>query len=262
MDGITFGQYIPVQSFVHSLDPRAKLYLVVMLMAAILGVHTFLGVAVTVVYTTLLILSANVPLGVYWRGTRPLFVVIAITVAFQIFLVPGQVIYQWWFFSVTNTGIQVGALMTYRLIMVFMLAQLLTFTTSPLQLTDGLERILKPFNRLGVPAHELAMIMTIALRFIPVIFEESNKIVKAQVSRGVDFQGGWIKSFRNLVSIIVPLFTRAFRRADELALAMEARCYTGGEGRSSLYYLSMSLADYSIMVITTGLMLVVFLSGM
>jgi energy-coupling factor transport system permease protein len=155
-----------------------------------------------------------------------------------------------------------GALMTYRLIMVYVLAQLLTFTTSPLQLTDGLERIMRPFTKVGVPAHELAMIMTIALRFIPVFFEESDKIIKAQISRGADFQGGWVKSARNLVSIMVPLFTRAFRRADELAMAMEARCYAGGAGRTSLHTMIMNPADYGTIVVTTGLVLVIFLTRM
>lgn len=262
MNGLTFGQYMPNQSFVHSLDPRTKLFLVVALMAAILGVDTLLGVTITAIYTGLFILSAKIPIGIYWHGTRPLFVVVAITVAFQVLLVPGEVIYRWWVFSITYSGVRMGLLMTYRLVMVFLLAQLLTFTTSPLQLTDGLERILKPFSKVGVPAHELAMIMTIALRFIPVFFEESDKIIKAQISRGADFQGGWLKSARNLVSIIVPLFTRAFRRADELALAMEARCYAGGEGRTRLHAMTMALTDYGTIAVTTGLVLVIIVTGM
>lgn len=262
MNSFTFGQYIPNQSFVHSLDPRTKLYLVVVTMAAILGVNSLLGVLITALFTGLFVWFAKVPVGIYWRGTRPLLIVIAITAAFQIFFVPGEVIYQWWFISITDIGVQMGALMTYRLVMVFTLAQLLTFTTSPIQLTDGLERILKPFSKVGVPAHELAMIMTIALRFIPVFFEEGDKITKAQISRGADFQGGWLKSARNLVSIIVPLFVRAFQRADDLALAMESRCYTGGEGRTRLHIMTMTGADYGVIAVATGIMLVVMLAGM
>lgn len=261
MNSFTFGQYIPGESFVHSLDSRTKLYLVVVTMAAVLGVYTLWGVLVTAFFTGLFILSGRIPLKIYWQGMRPLIIVVAITAGFQVLFVPGEVIYRWWILSVSDTGVQMGALMTYRLIMVFILAELLTFTTSPLQLTDGLERILRPLSKLGFPAHELAMIMTIALRFIPVFFEEGHKITMAQISRGADFRGGWIKRFRNLVSIMVPLFMRAFRRADELALAMESRCYTGGEGRTRLHETTMSVTDYGVIVVTTGVMLAVILSG-
>lgn len=261
MNSFTFGQYIPGESFVHSLDPRAKLYLVVVTMAAVLGVKTLTGVIVTALFTGIFILSARVPLMIYWRGMRPLIIVVAITAAFQVFLIPGEVVFRWWIFSVSDTGIQMGALMTYRLVMVFILAEMLTFTTSPLQLADGLERTLRPLSKIGVPAHELSMIMTIALRFIPVFFEEGEKIIMAQISRGADFRGGWIKSLRNLVSIIVPLFMRALGRADELALAMESRCYTGGEGRTRLHEIAMSPADYGVIAVTTGMALAIILSG-
>ena len=262
MNSFTFGQYIPGQSFVHSLDPRTKLYLVVVAMVAVLGVNTLLGVLITAFLTGTFILAARVPVRVYWSGTRPLLIVVVITAAFQIFFVPGEVIYRWWFITISDVGVQMAALMTYRLLMVIVLAQLLTFTTSPLQLTDGLERILKPFSKIGIPAHELAMMMTIALRFIPVFFEEGNKITRAQISRGADFRGGWLRSARNLVSIIVPLFVRAFRRADELALAMEARCYTGGEGRTRLHVMVMSPADYGVITVTTIVVLFVIVSGL
>ncbi|MGE5544238.1 MAG: energy-coupling factor transporter transmembrane component T family protein [Bacillota bacterium] len=261
MNSFTFGQYIPGNSFVHSLDSRTKLYLVVVSMAAVLGANTLLGVVITTLFTGLFILSSSISVRTYWHGMRPLIIVVAIAAAFQIFFVPGEVIYRWWIFSVSDAGAKMGALMTYRLIMVFVLAELLTFTTSPLQLTDGLERILRPLNKLGVPAHELAMIMTIALRFIPVFFEEADKITMAQISRGADFSGGWVKKTRNLVAIIVPLFVRAFRRADELALAMESRCYTGGEGRTRLHEAIMSPADYGVIAVTTGMVLAIILSG-
>ncbi len=262
MNSFTFGQYIPGESYVHSLDPRTKLYLVVAAMVAVLGVNTLWGVVITALFIAIFILAARVPARVFWSGTRPLLIVVVITALFQIFFVPGEVIYRWWLVTVTDAGLKMGALMTYRLLMVILLAQLLTFTTSPLQLTDGLERVLRPFSKVGIPAHELAMIMTIALRFIPVFFEEGHKITRAQVSRGADFRGGWLKSAQNLVSIIVPLFVRAFHRADELALAMEARCYTGGEGRTRLHVMVMSPADYCVMAVTTGVVLFVILSGL
>jgi len=259
MNGINFGQYIPRDSWVHNLDPRAKLYLVVVLMATVIGVSGLPGILTTLAYAAWLMMLAKVPFRTYWQNTRTLLIIVAITVIFQILLVPGEVVFRWWIVSVTDYGLRLGALMTYRLLMIYLLAQLLTLTTSPLQMTDALERILKPFSRVGIQAHELAMIMTIALRFIPVFFEETDKIVKAQVSRGADFQSGWVKSARNLVSIIVPLFNRALRRADELALAMEARCYAGGEGRTRLHTMKMKSADYTVIGLTTALAVAVFL---
>ncbi|NLW62670.1 MAG: energy-coupling factor transporter transmembrane protein EcfT [Syntrophomonadaceae bacterium] len=258
MNSFPFGQYIPGISLVHSLDPRTKLFFVVIMMAAIFAVNTLPGVLITALFTGIFIALTRVPLTIYFRGMRPLMVLVGITAAFQVFLIPGEVIWRWWVFSITDTGIEMGALMSYRLIMVFVLAQLLTLTTSPLQLTDGLEMVLGPLTRVGFPAHELAMIMTIALRFIPVFFEEGSKIILAQVSRGADFQGSWLKSARNLVAIMVPLFAQAFRRADDLALAMESRCYTGGEGRTQLHEITMSRTDYLVMAATAALVPFIF----
>ncbi len=258
MNSFTFGQYIPGQSLIHSLDPRTKLFSVVIMMAAVLAVNTLTGVLITALFTGVFVGLTRVPVTIYFRGMRPLIILVVITAAFQVFLVPGEVIWRWWIFSITDNGIEMGALMSYRLVMVFVLAQLLTLTTSPLQLTDGLERILRPFSRVGFPAHELAMIMTIALRFIPVFFEEGSKIILAQVSRGADFQGGWLKSARNLIAIMVPLFVQAFRRADDLALAMESRCYTGGEGRTRLHEIAMSRTDYLVMAVTAALVPLTF----
>jgi len=259
MNSFTFGQYIPGDSLVHSLDPRTKMFSVVIMMAAVLAVNTLTGVLITALFTGILVALTKVPVTIYFRGMRPLIILVVITAAFQVFLIPGEVVWRWWILSVTDAGIVMGALMSYRLFMVFVLAQLLTLTTSPLQLTDGLEMLLRPLSRVGFPAHELAMIMTIALRFIPVFFEEGSKIIMAQVSRGADFQGGWIKSARNLVAILVPLFVQAFRRADDLALAMESRCYTGGEGRTRLHEITMSRTDYLVMAVTAAVVPFVFL---
>jgi len=259
MNGITFGQYIPRSSFIHHLDPRSKLYLVVILMVAILMVDSWAAVILTVVYACSMVLLSGIPVRVYLESSKALWVILTITVAFQIFFVPGQIIWRWGIISISDMGIRMGILMAYRLAMIYLLAQLLTFTTAPLQLTEALERLLKPLERVGVPAHELAMIMTIALRFIPIFFEESSKITKAQTSRGANFQGG-INSLRNLVAIMVPLFTRAFNRADELALAMESRCYQGGEGRTRMNSLIMTERDYLAMAVTTVLAIIIMTS--
>jgi energy-coupling factor transport system permease protein len=195
----------------------------------------------------------------YLRGIKPLLILTVITVAFQVFLVPGTPVFHWWLLTITDNGLTQGVLMAYRLLVIYLLAQLLTFTTSPMQLTDGLEKTLRPLAGIGVPAHELAMIMTIALRFIPVLFEESDKIVKAQLSRGANLQSGWLKGRNSLVSILVPLLNRAFQRADDLALAMEARCYTGGEGRTRLHESRMGSNDFLIMLATGGILALAFL---
>lgn len=253
MNGTTFGQYIPQESAVHSLDPRTKIFLVVVLMIATMMIDSYLGGLIIALFTGTIMLAARIDPGWYWKGSRPLLILIFITAAFQIFLTPGQVLARWWIVTITLPGLKIGLLMAYRLLMLYLLAQLLTRTTSPMQLADGMEMILKPLKRLGLPVHETAMIMMIALRFIPVFFEEAEKVIQAQQSRGAELEGASFSQVRNMVSIMVPLFLRAFRRADELAVAMEVRCYSGGEGRTRLHEIQMKNADYLVMLLTTGL---------
>jgi len=250
VNSFTFGQYIPGNSLVHSLDPRTKLFCVVIMMTAVLAVNTFIGVMITALFTGIFLVLTRVPVTIYLRGMRPLIILVVITAAFQLFLIPGEVLWRWWVFSITDNGIKMAALMSYRLFMVFVLAQLLTVTTSPLQLTDGLERILRPLARVGFPAHELAMIMTIALRFIPTLIEETDKIMSAQKARGADLEsGGLMQRIRALIPIIVPLFVSSFRRAFDLATAMECRCYRGGEGRTRMKQMKMRVPDYISIVV-------------
>lgn len=258
MNGAAFGQYIPHKSVIHLLDPRTKLYLVAVMMVVVFAVDSWVGVLTMAAYAVVMRYLSGIPWRVFVQGMKPLMVLMAVTVVFQLLLVPGKAVFEWWLITVTDAGIRMGGLMGFRLTMVFFLAQLLTITTSPLQLTDALEKLLGPFRRIGVPAHELAMIMTIALRFIPVFFEETDKIFRAQMSRGADFSGS-LKNIRNLVSIMVPVFTRAFRRADELAMAMESRCYVGGDGRTRLHELTMRGRDRAAIVLITILAALTFL---
>jgi energy-coupling factor transport system permease protein len=195
--------------------------------------------------TFMLIMTSKVPLRMVLRSLKPLWWIILFTFVLHLFSHPGREIYRIWQFVITQEGVEQGALISVRLMLLIVLSTLLTFTTSPLKLTDALESLLSPFKRLGLPAHELAMMMTIALRFIPTLISETDKIMKAQQSRGADFVTGSIMSrLKNMVPILVPLFLSAFRRADDLALAMEARCYRGGEGRTRMKEMKLGRLDY------------------
>lgn len=243
--GVTIGQYVPVESVIHNLDPRTKLLLTLIAMVAVLAAGSGWGLVLVTGCIAILVFLTRVPWLLYFRGMKPLFILVAVNFLIQLFMVPGEPLLQWRLVTITRQGLTLALVMTARLVLLFIIAQLLTFTTSPVSLIDGIERLLSPLRRLGVPAHELAMVMSIALRFIPVFYEESEKIVKAQVSRGADFESGnLITRARNLSSVLVPLFIKALRRADDLALAMEVRCYAGGEGRTRLRELRMREADY------------------
>lgn len=252
MNGTTFGQYLPRESLVHSLDPRTKIFMVIVLMAFSLAVTSYTGGFLLAVFTIAMILAAKVPLRWYLKGCQPLIGLLIIAVAFQLLLTPGKVAVQWWILRVTEPGIHMAALLAYRLFMIYLLAQLLTCTTSPMQLTDGLEHLFRPFKKLGLPVHDIAMIMMIALRFIPVFFEESDKVIRAQLSRGADLNTGSLVRMGNMVTVMVPLLTRAIRRADELALAMDVRCYAGSEGRTRMYDIKIENRDYFIIVLAVG----------
>lgn len=246
------GQFIPGNSFLHRLDPRTKitaltLYVIVLFFAVGWGYAAMAGLAL------LGITAGQIPLRYILQGLRPLLFLLIITMAFQIFLVPGTVIWQLGFLKVTREGLIQGLYMALRLLLLVMTTSLLTLTTSPIALTDGLESMMRPFARLGVPAHEFAMMMTIALRFIPTLVEEADKIMKAQMARGAEFNsGGLTARARSLLPILVPLFVGAFRRADELALAMEARCYRGGEGRTRMRQLKVHAVDFVALAVTLG----------
>ena len=201
---------------------------------------------------------SQVPPRFVLRGLRPLVIIILFTLALNVFLTPGEVLWKWAFLTVTKEGLIKGAMMGARLILLIIGTSLLTLTTSPISLTDGIESLLGPGRRIGIPAHELAMMMTIALRFIPTLLEETEKIMKAQMARGADFESGnLLRRARSLIPLLVPLFVSAFRRADELATAMEARCYRGGEGRTKLRQLRYRSNDYLALGVSSVFMVLV-----
>ncbi|MGI6649899.1 MAG: energy-coupling factor transporter transmembrane component T family protein [Bacillota bacterium] len=242
---ITVGQYLPGDSIIHHLDPRIKIIVTTLLMIAIFLINNWLGLAGLAMLLGTVYWLSHLPGIMLLRGLRPLALIMIIALPLQILLTPGDVLYYLGPFTITRQGILQAGLLTYRLGALIIVTSFLTLTTSPVALTDGLESLMKPLERFRVPAHELAMMMTIALRFIPIFAEEAEKIVKAQKARGADFDSGrLLKRMRNLVAILVPLLISAFRRADELALAMEARCYQGGKNRTRLRQWRIGKSDY------------------
>lgn len=258
---ITIGQYIPGDTPVHNLDPRIKIIITFVFIAALFFINKFFGYLFVLAFMMLAIVLSKIPVKYIFKGLKPLIVIILLTVALNIFMTEGEVIYTIWKLKVTKEGLIQAAFMALRLIFLITGASLLTLTTSPISLTDGIEKLLNPLRRIGVPAHELAMMMTIALRFIPTLLEETDKIMKAQMARGADFEtGNIISRAKAMVPLLVPLFISAFRRADELALAMEARCYRGGENRTRMKQLSIEFRDYMAMFITIIFLLAILWS--
>lgn len=242
---ITIGQYISGDSLLHRLDPRTKIIGIFLLMVTLFVVDKWysLMLAAGVIFAVLFI--SRVPVRYYLKGIRPLLFIIIFTAVIQLLLTPGHIVWQWKALHITTEGIHLAGFMCFRLILLVLIASVLTLTTTPISLTDAMETLLSPFKRFGLPAHELAMMMTIALRFIPTLIEETDKIIKAQTARGAVFdQGGIISRAKALLPVLVPLFLSAIKRADELSMAMEARCYHGGEGRTRLNELVYSHIDY------------------
>ena len=245
LNNIMIGQYFPGDSFLHRMDARVKILLLLILLIEVFVFTSAPVYFMMTVITFLMIMFSKVPVRMVLRSLKPLWWIILFTFVLHLFSHPGREIYRIWQFVITQEGVEQGALISVRLMLLIILSTLLTFTTSPLKLTDALESLMSPFKRLGLPAHELAMMMTIALRFIPTLISETDKIMKAQQSRGADFVTGSIMSrLKNMVPILVPLFLSAFRRADDLALAMEARCYRGGEGRTRMKEMKLGRLDY------------------
>jgi energy-coupling factor transport system permease protein len=243
---ITIGQYIPGESFIHKLDPRLKIMISLLFIVDLFLVNNFLGYLFVIIFILTTILIANLSFKYIYKGLKPILVLLLITAILNIFMTTGkELIFQWGIISVYKEGIMIAAFMIIRLVFLIMGTSILTLTTSPIELTDGIESLLKPFKKIGVPAHELAMMMTIALRFIPTLMDETDKIMKAQMARGADFESGnLISRAKSLIPILVPLFISSFRRADELAMAMESRCYKGGEGRTRMKQLKITKRDY------------------
>lgn len=247
---ITIGQYFPGNSLLHRLDPRTKIILLLVIIIAIFMANSMASYTMICLFSLFLIFLSDVPAKMVLKSIKPLWWIILFTAIIHIFSTPGEVIAKVWILSITREGIGQATFMSLRLILLIVLSSLLTFTTSPITLTDALERLMSPFKRFGLPAHELAMMMTIALRFIPTLLEETERIMKAQEARGADFgSGGIMKRIKNMIPLLVPLFISAFRRADELAVAMEARCYRGGENRTRMKVLCVTKLDYVAYVV-------------
>ena len=243
---ITIGQYYPADSVVHRLDPRVKLAGTMIYIISLFLFDTFICYAAAALFLFAVIRISKVPIRFIVRGLKSIVILLLFAVVFNIFLTPGEVLFRPGFIRITREGLRLAAFMGIRMILLIMGSSIMTFTTTPNQLTDGLESLLGPLQKLGVPVHEIAMMMSIALRFIPILLEETDKIMKAQQARCADFEsGGLVSKAKSLVPILVPLFVSAFRRANDLALAMEARCYRGGEGRTKMKPLCYHRPEYA-----------------
>ncbi len=242
---ITIGQYYPADSILHKLDPRVKFVATMVYIISLFVASSWVVYALSAVFLVGSIVLSKVPFGFMVRGLKPILMILAITLFFNLILTPGDVVFSVWILKITKEGIVLAVKMAIRLIFLIMGASVMTLTTTPNQLTDGLERLLSPLNVIHVPVHEIAMMMSIALRFIPILLEETDKIMKAQMARGADFEtGGLIQKVKNMVPLLVPLFVSAFRRANDLAMAMESRCYNGGSGRTQMKPLVYKKRDY------------------
>lgn len=241
---ITLGQYFPGNSFLHHLDPRAKILATMIFIVAIFFADSLAAYGIVTAFVVLNFVISRLPAKLILKSLKPLWIIIIFTMGIHVFSTPGEIWWQYGILHITKEGVYQGSLMTARLVFLIVFSSLLTYTTSPIVLTDGIEHLLNPFKRIGVPAHELAMMMTIALRFIPILLEETNRIMKAQTARGANFtSGSLIQRGKNMIPLLVPLFVSAFRRADDLATAMEARCYRGGEGRTRMNELTYTYRD-------------------
>ena len=260
---ITIGQYYPAKSVIHRLDPRGKLVSTLLYLISLFLFKSISGYLIATVFLAAVIRVSRVPFSFIVRGLKPIVMLLMITVLFNLFLTrSGEVLFSAWIFTITEGGLTTAVYMAVRLIYLIIGSSLMTFTTTPNELTDGMEALLHPLNKVRVPVHEVAMMMSIALRFIPILLEETDKIMKAQIARGADLESGnMIQRAKSMIPILVPLFVSAFRRANDLAMAMEARCYRGGEGRTKMkplhyrgrdYTAYLAMAVYVVTVVVVG----------
>ena len=242
---ITLGQYYPANSVLHRLDPRVKFVGTLLFIISVFVFNTFPGYGVATIFLVAMIGISKVPVKFMFKGLKAIFIILLITVIFNMILTPGEVLWRLGFLKVTREGLIMAGMMTIRLTYLVIGSSIMTLTTTPNQLTDGLESLMGPLKKIKVPVHEISMMMSIALRFIPILLEETDKIMKAQIARGADFESGnLIQKAKSMVPLLVPLFISAFRRANDLAMAMEARCYNGGEGRTQMKPLKYHSRDY------------------
>ena len=260
---ITIGQYYPAESRIHRLDPRVKIVCTLLFLVSLFIQNSLLGYVIATLYLGVVIRLSKVPLKYIVKGLKPIVILLLFTVVMNLFLTQGgEVLVQFWVFTISENGLRSSVFMAVRLMYLVAGSSIMTFTTSPNGLTDGMEKLLHPLNRVGVPVHEVAMMMSIALRFIPILLEETDKIMKAQMARGADFESGnIIQRAKAMIPILVPLFVSAFRRANDLAMAMEARCYHGGEGRTKMKPLRYKSRDKMAYVLTLIYLVVIFCVG-
>ena len=249
---ITIGQYYPSNSKLHRLDPRVKIVCTLLYLISLFLFNNIWGYLVATAFLAFVIRASKVPFKFIVRGLKPIIMLLMITVVFNLFLNnQGEILVEFWVLKITTVGLETAVFMAIRLIYLILGSSLMTFTTTPNALTDGIESLLKPLEKVKVPVHEIAMMMSIALRFIPILLEETDKIMKAQIARGADLESGNIlQKAKAMVPILVPLFVSAFRRANDLAMAMEARCYRGGDGRTKMKPLVYTKKDFIAYVIT------------
>ncbi len=254
---ITLGQYYPGDSWVHRLDARTKIIATLLYLIELFVVNNFYGFIIAAVALFVVIGISKVPLKFIFRGLSAVFLIIAFTFLLNMFMVDGTVLWQWKFLKITQEGLSRAFFMAIRLVLIIIGSSIMTLTTKPVELTDGLEKLLSPFSKIGLPSHEIALMMTIALRFIPTLMEETDKIIKAQQARGADFESGNLfQRAKSLIPILVPLFVSSFRIAQDLALAMEARCYHGGKGRTRMNEIRFDRGDA-----VAAVMMVLFLAA-
>lgn len=251
---ITIGQYFPGDSILHRLDPRFKIILTILMLVILFSASNYYALGVGVAFVTLCMILSQIPFKVMIKGVKPIIPLVIFTAILNLFFVTGSgdaPLFAWRFIKIYPEGIKLTVFMIVRIVFLILGTSLMTYTTSPVVLTDALERLLSPLKIIKFPVHELAMMMTIALRFIPTLIEETDKIMSAQKARGADIDsGGMIKRVKALIPILIPLFISSFKRAEELALAMESRCYRGGEGRTRLKQLKAALRDWIALIIT------------
>lgn len=251
---ITIGQYYSSDSKLHRLDPRVKIVCTLLYLISLFLFQSVWGYAVATIFLVAVIRISKVPFQFIVKGLKPIIMLLLITLLFNLFLTKtGNVLVRFWILQITDQGLRTAVYMAIRLIYLIIGSSLMTFTTTPNELTDGIESLLKPLNKIQVPVHEIAMMMSIALRFIPILLEETDKIMKAQIARGADLESGnMIQKAKSMIPILVPLFVSAFRRANDLAMAMEARCYRGGDGRTKmkpLVYKNKDYIAYTMMIV-------------
>ncbi len=243
---ITLGQYYPADSYIHRLDPRTKITVTFLYMISIFLIRDIWGYLAAFIFLAFMIRISHVPVKFMVRGLKGIFIILIFTAIFNVFFTPGEVLFSIWKLSITREGIRVAVRMVIRLVFLIMGSSIMTLTTTPNNLTDGLEKIFRPLKRFKLPVHEIAMMMSIALGFIPILVEELDKIMKAQSARGADFENGRLSvRIKTMIPVLVPLFVSAFRHAGDLATAMEARCYHGGDGRTRMKPLRYGKQDYA-----------------